>query len=176
MARRFQYWCIYIHYITVKTCHLKCTRTEHWYWNKEFCAARKYRRDNMLRWKVLWCLLPNASWRTMYYYQMYSLRPLLPVKIRMYLDTKLCPNSSVLGHIIMAGGSNRKWSTKKDHVNIHLISWKIFVSRNSDKFVWFKFLLDMEYGFRCVPSSPLGGLLCHLLQVYYFLFLESWCL
>jgi hypothetical protein len=37
----------------------------------------------------------------------YSLRLLLPILIRMYLDTKMCPDTSVLGQVIVVKGSTK---------------------------------------------------------------------
>jgi hypothetical protein len=37
---------------------------------------------------------------------LYSTWPLLPVLIWMYLGNKICPGTSVLGHVIVVGGSN----------------------------------------------------------------------
>jgi hypothetical protein len=37
----------------------------------------------------------------------YSLRPLLPVLIRMYLETKMCQDISLLGQLLVAGGCNK---------------------------------------------------------------------
>jgi hypothetical protein len=56
--------------------------------------------EKMLKHWIKWKSGQHSFWQNIY-----SLRPLLPILIRMYLVTRMCPNTFVLGQVIVVGGS-----------------------------------------------------------------------